>query len=194
MALADELDITLVAGMLEADGEARYNTALMIGPDGTVRGKYHKQKLGHELVRNTPGSEPRVFPTPFGRAGVLICADRTEKSIVEGFRALGSEFLICPSGGMFGPVTNDPIVQARSRENRTYIVFVHPAEFLVTAPDGSVAKRVLLGDVLLIKPEEAGTAADRNAVVDFDLPVPHPLGPDDPSVAGAPAARRERPR
>src|SRR5262245_48939038 len=51
MALADELDITLIAGMLEAEGEARYNTAVLIGPDGRLLGKYHKQKLEHELVR-----------------------------------------------------------------------------------------------------------------------------------------------
>jgi predicted amidohydrolase len=176
MALADELDITLVAGMLEADGPARYNTAVLIGPDGALRGKYHKQKLGHELVRNTPGSESLVFPTLHGRAGLMICADRTEKTIVDRFRVNGAEFLLCPSGGMFGPETNDPIVQARSRENRMFIVFVHPAEFLVTAPDGSIAKRVLLGDQLVIKPEDVGTPVDRNAVVEFDLPAPEGTG------------------
>jgi predicted amidohydrolase len=169
MKLADELDIFLVAGMLEAEDTHRYNTAVLIGPDGSLRGKYHKQELGHELVRNTPGSLSRVFDTPLGRMGVLICADRTQKAIVEGFRVNGAEFLICPSGGMFGPVRNDPIVQARSRENHTSIVFVHPAEFLVTAPDGSIAKRVLLGDQLVTRPEEEGTAVDCNAVVTFDL-------------------------
>jgi predicted amidohydrolase len=171
MKLANELDIFLVAGMLEAEGSQRYNTAVLIGPDGTLRGKYHKQELGHELVRNTPGSVSSVFATSLGRMGVLICADRTQKAIVEGFRVNGAEFLVCPSGGMFGPVRNDPIVQARSRENRTSIVFVHPAEFLATAPDGSIAKRVLLGDRLLIRPEEEGTAVDSSAVVTFDLPV-----------------------
>src|SRR5258705_13300089 len=47
--LAKELKIHLVAGMLEADGEARYNTSVLIGPDGELIGKYHKQKLQHEL-------------------------------------------------------------------------------------------------------------------------------------------------
>jgi N-carbamoylputrescine amidase len=172
MALADELDITLIAGMLEARGEARYNTAVLIGPDGTLLGKYHKQILGHEQVRNTPGTESLVFPTPHGRAGLMICADRTERSIVEAYRIRGAEFLICPSGGMFGPATNDPIVQARSLENRMFIVFVHPAEFLVTAPDGTIARRVLLGDRLLVKPEEVDTPGDSKAVIEFDLPVP----------------------
>jgi predicted amidohydrolase len=178
MKLADELDIFLVAGMLEAEGTYRYNTAVLIGPDGSLRGKYHKQELGHELVRNTPGMVSSVFATPLGCMGVLICADRTQKAIVEGFRVNGAEFLLCPSGGMFGPVRNDPIVQARSRENHTSIVFVHPAEFLATAPDGSIAKRVLLGDRLLIRAEDEGTAVDSSAVVTFDLAVAN--APDRP--------------
>jgi hypothetical protein len=51
-----------------------------------------------------------------------------------------------------------------------FIVFVHPAEFLVTAPDGTIARRVLLGDRLLVKPEEVDTPVDSKAVIEFDLP------------------------
>src|SRR5262249_35778050 len=53
-ALAEELKIHLIAGMLETDGEARYNTAILLGPDGTLVGRYRKQKLEHETVPNTP--------------------------------------------------------------------------------------------------------------------------------------------
>ncbi len=170
-ALADELDIHLVAGMMEADGDARFNTAVLIGPDGRLVGKYRKQKLGHESVRNTPGKSSLVFDFPYGRVGLMICADRTEKEIVRRFCDNGAEFLICPSGGMFGPKTNDPIVQSRSRENGIYIVFVHPAEFLVTGPDGSIVRRTILGDRLLIPKEQAGSEADQNRVFYFDLPL-----------------------
>ena len=105
--------------------------------------------------------------------GIMICADRTEATIVRCFCAAGADFLICPSGGMFGPRSNDPIVQARSRENQIHIVFVHPAEFLVTGPDGSILANTLLGNHLLIQPGEAGTARDSNRVFCFDLPVRH---------------------
>ncbi len=169
--LADELDIFLVAGMLEADGEARFNTAVLFGPRGQLVGKYHKQKLGHESVRNTAGKTSSVFETPYGKLGVMICADRTESSIVRRFCDNGADFLICPSGGMFGPKRNDPIVQARSRENGKYIVFVHPAEFLVTAPDGSIASRTILGDRLLIDPKEVGGEGDENGIFYFELPL-----------------------
>jgi N-acyl-D-aspartate/D-glutamate deacylase len=170
--LADELNIHLIAGMLEADGDRRYNTAVIIGPDGKLIGRYHKQKLGHEKVRNTAGSKSPVFRTDFGNVGVMICADRRYKDVVSRFCDRGADFLICPSGGMFGPQTNDPILQARSRENGKYIVFVHPAEFLVTGPDGGIIKRTILGDRLLISPDQIGKQEDGNRVFYFDLPLP----------------------
>ncbi len=75
---------------------------------------------------------------------------------------------------MFGPERNDPIVQARSRENGVHIVFVHPAEFLVTAPDGSIAERTILGDKLLISADEVDSSADSSQVFYFDLPLTTP--------------------
>jgi hypothetical protein len=72
---------------------------------------------------------------------------------------------------MFGPKKNDPIVQARSRENGVYIVFVHPAEFLVTDPHGDIVTAELFGDRLLVDRNEVDTAADSRAVRYFDLPV-----------------------
>ncbi|MBL9125317.1 MAG: carbon-nitrogen hydrolase family protein [Planctomycetaceae bacterium] len=170
--LADELNIHLLAGMLEADGTDRFNTAVLLGPAGEILGKYRKQKLGHESLRNTPGTESKVFDTEFGRVGVMICADRTEPAIVAGYKANGADFLLCPSGGMYGPARNDPIVQARSRETELPILFVHPAEFLATAPDGTIAGQELLGDRLLVAPAEIDGAADSKRIVYFDLPLP----------------------
>lgn len=169
--LAKELKIYLIAGMLEADGEDRFNTAVVLGPDGRLIGKYHKQMLEHELVRNTPGSESKVFDTEFGRVGVMICADRRFPEIVSRFCAAGADFLICPSGGMFGSRKNDPIVQQRSRETGKYVVFVHPAEFLVTDPTGDMVSRTILGDRLLIDADQIGQAEDQNHVFFFDLPL-----------------------
>jgi hypothetical protein len=72
---------------------------------------------------------------------------------------------------MFGPKSNDPIVQARSRENKIHVIFVHPAEFLVTGPDGSILARTLLGNSLLTSGKEAGADKDANRVFYFELPL-----------------------
>ena len=132
--------------------------------------KYRKQKLGHEAVRNTAGKKSTVFATRHAKVGVMICADRRYPEVVRRFCDNGADLLVCPSGGMFGSKKNDPILQARSRENRRYIVFVHPAEFLVTAPDGSIAARTILGDRLLVGEKEIGGKLDQNRVFYFDVP------------------------
>ncbi len=167
--LTDRFDIYLVAGMLEADGDQRYNTAVFIGPDGKLIGKYRKHRLEHELVRNTPGTETPVFRTPFGQVGIMICADRRDPDLVKRLCDGGVSLLVCPSGGMFGPESNDPIVQARSKENGVPILFVHPAEFLVTDSRGEIRARTILGDRLEITPSEIGGDNDTNEVFFFDL-------------------------
>ncbi len=176
-ALAAELKIHMVAGLHEVEDQNHYNAAVLIGPDGKLLGKYRKQELGHELDRNKPGAESLVFSTAHGNVGIMICADRTKPAIVRQFRDRGADFLLCPSGGMFGPASNDPIVQARSRENQRPIVFVHPAEFLVTGPDGSIVERTILGHGLLIRPEQAGGPDDPRKVFYFDLRLPRKSSP-----------------
>jgi len=168
-ALARELKIYLIAGMLEADGKDRYNTAVFIGPDGSLIGKYHKQNLDEEITRNRPGKVSMVHKTSIGNLGILICADRREPEIVRRFRDNGADFLICPSGGMFGSRKNDPIVQARSKENHIPIVFVHPAEFLVTNPDGSIRTRTLVGNQMVIAKTQIGGENDRNRIFYFEI-------------------------
>jgi predicted amidohydrolase len=170
-ALADRLNVWLVAGMLEADGEERYNTAVIINPAGQLVGKYRKHQLEHELVRNTPGTETPVFRTPFGPVGIMICADRRDPELVKRLRDGGAGLLICPSGGMFGPKSNDPIIQARSKENGVPILFVHPAEFLVTDAAGEIRSQTILGDRLEIETSEIGGDTDKNEVLFFDLPL-----------------------
>jgi len=167
--LADELDIYLIAGLLERDGDRLYNTAIVLDPQGELLGKYHKQMLGHEAVRITPGSESSVVDTPFGKLGVMICADRRDEKIVEQFCSRGAELLVCPSGGMFGPEKNDHILQRRSKENGKHIVFTHPAEFLVTSPTGDIVQRALLGNELNLSDDEIDTAEDSSGVFFFDL-------------------------
>ena len=69
-------------------------------------------------------------------------------------------------GGAFRPDRNDHILQSRSQENGKYIVFVHPAEFLVTGPDGEICTQTLLGDpalrgrALVISQDQMGTEVD----------------------------------
>ncbi len=168
--LADELNIHLAAGMTEADGDLRYNVTVLIGPEGELLGKYRKHRLQHELIRNRAGTTMPSFATKHGRVGIMICADRREPKLVKGICRDGADYLLCPSGGMFGPARNDGFLQERSRENKKWIVFVHPAEFLVTDPEGEISQRTILGDRLLVKPEEVDTEVDSRQVFYAEIP------------------------
>ncbi len=109
---------------------------------------------------------------------MMICKDRGDARLVRALCGNGAEFVICTSGGAFGPERNDPVLQERSRENGIYIIFVHPCEFLVTGPDGAVVDVALLGDpaqrgdALHISKDEIGGPRDQNRIFYFDLPCP----------------------
>ncbi len=169
-ALADELNIHLVAGMVERDGDETFNTAVYITPDGRLLGKYHKQSLGHESPRNCAGTASPVFETEFGRIGLMICADRREPHLIKRLGDQKVDLILCPSGGMWGPIKNDFHLQARSVENNVPIVFVHPIEFLVTDRSGAIIQRRFIGD-RMDAPSEAkpGNRHDGTLVAYQDL-------------------------
>jgi N-carbamoylputrescine amidase len=92
----------------ELDG-VYYNTAAVIGPDGSYLGKYRKQHIPHcapgfwEKFYFKPGNLGYpVFETPWCKVGVYICYDR---HFPEGARALGlhgAELVLNPSATVAG--------------------------------------------------------------------------------------------
>jgi len=76
VALAREMQIYLVAGITELDGNCLYNSAVVVGPSGFL-GKYRKLHLwGDEHLYFEPGDLGLpVFNTPLGRLGVVVCYD-----------------------------------------------------------------------------------------------------------------------
>ncbi|HMQ31225.1 MAG TPA: carbon-nitrogen hydrolase [Chloroflexaceae bacterium] len=81
--LARELGVVIVASLFEKRAEGLYhNTAAVIDADGSYLGKYRKMHipddpLFYEKFYFTPGDLGfKVFPTRFGRLGVLICWDQ----------------------------------------------------------------------------------------------------------------------
>lgn len=198
--LAKELKIYLAIGTAEFDAGHTYNTVALIGPDGRLIGKHRKTKMNpFEAIRDTCGDEATVLDTAYGRIGFRICYERAFADLLKQTCDAGADYVFFVSGGTFGP-GNTRTVQARSRENGRYMIFVHPAQFLVTAPDGSVVKEETVGGIgehppdnliqsevlntyavvrgMLIITEQIDTAADQNRVVYFDLPLPRDTDQD----------------
>jgi N-carbamoylputrescine amidase len=76
VAAAARLDVTLVAGIAERDGDMLYNAAVVVGPTGYI-GTFRKVHLWNaENLFFEPGNLGfPVFKTPIGRIGVAICYD-----------------------------------------------------------------------------------------------------------------------
>ena len=111
---------------------------------------------------------------------MMICADRGRHFVWKGLCDNGADFLFCLSGGSFGPVKNDPGMKLLSGIYRKHTIFVHPAEFLVTGPNGNTLSLQMFGEptngaeALLICEDEIRGYRDQKDVCYFDLPVGKP--------------------
>jgi predicted amidohydrolase len=118
-ALARRLRVWIVAGIYEREAGRIYNTAVLVGRDGSLAGRYRKMALPDEEIEGgiTPGAETPVFDTDFGRVGLLICWDSSYPEVARALAARGAEILFLP---IWGGV--EALVQARAIENQVYVV------------------------------------------------------------------------
>jgi predicted amidohydrolase len=86
-----------------------HNTVFVIGPDGRIRGRHRKiqtLKVGSEAW-SSPGSRVRPIPAaPFGKVGVLICADAYPDWIAKRLKDDGAQILASAAAwapGLYGP-------------------------------------------------------------------------------------------
>jgi N-carbamoylputrescine amidase len=111
MALAKDLGVALVVPLFEAEeGGIFYNSAAVIGHDGSFVGTYRKAHIPHagpgfwEKFYFRPGNLGfPVFDLGFCKIGVYLCYDR---HFPEGARALGlhgAEIVFMPSAVIAGP-------------------------------------------------------------------------------------------
>jgi predicted amidohydrolase len=99
----------VICPILERRGERAFNAAVLLDRRGEVAGIYHKihPTVGELRLGVTPGTEPRVFDTDFGRIGCAICFDLNFRDVIEGLAANGAEIVFFPSmyrGGLQLPI------------------------------------------------------------------------------------------
>jgi N-carbamoylputrescine amidase len=102
--LAAELGIVIVASLFEKRAEGLYhNTTAVLDADGTYLGKYRKMHIPddpgyYEKFYFTPGDLGyKVFPTRFGKIGVLICWDQWYPEAARITSLMGADFLVYPT-------------------------------------------------------------------------------------------------
>ena len=89
-------------------GENRYDASLMIGSDGEILGiskmvHIAKAKFFYEQDYYTPSDDGfKVYDTPFGKIGVVICFDRHLPDGIRSCAKQGAELVIIPTANVLG--------------------------------------------------------------------------------------------
>lgn len=101
LAMARRHGIAILAGTLEREGEAVYNSHLIAEPCGRLRvQRKHNLTEGERRARLTPGPrEPLAFDLGGVRCAILICADSGIEGMPADCRRLGVEVRFVPTGG-----------------------------------------------------------------------------------------------
>jgi predicted amidohydrolase len=114
-------NLYIVAGIAEACGKKLYNSAVVTGPDGFI-GVYRKTHLyNSEKLFFDPGDTGfKVWDTPRGRVGVMICFDWFFPESARSLALLGADVIAHPANLVMPFWPN--AVHVRALENRLYIV------------------------------------------------------------------------
>jgi predicted amidohydrolase len=118
------LGIHVVCGLLERDGDALRNAAVLVGPGGLV-GTYRKTHLPFLGVDRfvVPGDSLAVFETPLGRIGIEICYDLRFPEVTRTLALRGADIVAHPTNfPMAAKVQTELITVARAAENRIYLL------------------------------------------------------------------------
>ena len=119
--LSREKGMYIVAGLPERDGEKYYNSAILSGPDGFM-GLYRKTHLFfEETLYFMPGDKGfKVWDTPVGRIGIMICFDWFFPESMRSLALLGAEVVAHPSNLVL-PFCPDAM-PVRCLENRVFAI------------------------------------------------------------------------
>lgn len=107
-----------------------FNTAIMVGDDGAIRGIYRKVHLfdtdfTRESDKVAAGiALPAAFDTPFGRIGLGICYDVRFPEFARALALKGCDLLIYPAAWVDGPRKVDQwhtLLAARAIENELFV-------------------------------------------------------------------------
>ena len=117
--LAKAHGLHIVAGLVEREGRLIYNTAVLLGPDGALIGKYRKVTLPRTEIEAgvTPGTEYPVFDTRIGRIGMMVCYDGFFPEPARQLSIRGAEIIAFPVAGC-----NPLLAAARACENHVFLV------------------------------------------------------------------------
>jgi len=118
-AKAREHGCHIAYGTYEREGRYIFNTAVLIGPDGKLIGKYRKSHLPLEedTAGFAPGDTVGVFDTDICKVGFVICFETDFPEVMRAARLKGAELILVPIWG-----GDEATLKVRARENGVTVV------------------------------------------------------------------------
>ncbi|MCD8144082.1 MAG: carbon-nitrogen hydrolase family protein [Oscillospiraceae bacterium] len=135
--LAAEHQIWVLCGSLyekDPEGGRKYNTSVLLTPEGKVAAKYSKLhlfdvtlpdgSLAYESELVQPGREPMVADTPLGRLGMSICYDVRFPELYRWMALNGAQVFLVPAEFNLrtGKLHWETLLRARAIENGCYVI------------------------------------------------------------------------
>jgi predicted amidohydrolase len=117
--LARQHRLHVVLSLYERAAHLIYNTAVLLGPEGKLIGKYRKVSLppGEAAKGIAPGKDYPVFDTAFGKVGMMVCYDGFFPEVARELTKNGAEIIAWPVWGC-----NPKLAEARACENHVYLI------------------------------------------------------------------------
>ena len=164
--MAKKYAMYVATSLHESDGGKLFNTAILLGRDGRIVGKYRKVHLPLEEAERgfSPGHDYPVFTTDFGKVGMLICWDHWFPESARILRLAGAELLLLPLAGDGDARHWDVTTRARAMDNTLYLA---ASSALAGSPSRIVSPT---GEVLGETEEDMGLAVHQ-----IDLAAQHRL-------------------
>jgi predicted amidohydrolase len=127
-AAAADCGTAVLTGFCERDGARLFNSAVLIGRDGSLQAVHRKCHLFGAMEGElfTPGDALATIELEGLRVGILICYDVEFPEAVRAHADSGTEFLIVPTGLMTPfDVVATHVVPARAYESQMFLAYVN---------------------------------------------------------------------
>lgn len=135
--LAKKHHMFICFGFTSMENGRAYNASGLWSDQGKLVGVYHKTHLQAHDLQYAPGQSLPVWVTPWGKVGMMICADRRWPETTRTLRLQGARLILNPTYGFHNDL-NEAMMRTRSYENQCFIAFTHPKQSLITGPRGQV--------------------------------------------------------
>lgn len=121
-----ELGVYVVVGLLESSNGRVYNSAALLGPEGLIGvcRKRHLPHMGADRFTDEPtGDDVRLFDTPLGRVGIMICYEIRFPEVARTMALDGADIIALPTNWpVVSAMLADYFTRVRAAENLVYLL------------------------------------------------------------------------